>query len=570
MSRSRPIYQDFLTELKALDDFLLTRPNSRRYVERTDPDIRRLMESMAFFSARSRKLAVDGFGRAVVRLATGHMEEVLRPQPSRALIQATPNAHMVEPVSLPTGTEMRVQAESIPFAGADQKAPTIALFRTMAPVTIWPLRIQQARLSLRATRGFRILIELRADQPIRIEGAPLSFHISNLGDYHASRKFLYAIQRHLERAAIVYSDEEPTPQTDGVECEVSYGRLHRDDKDRVAHPLARLGTFFHFPEIELYLHLRPPERERPWRRAWVCLDLSDEWPADAVVNKDIFQLFVVPISNARREPAEPIVCDGTKDGYALYPPGPFPDDSLLVVEGVYKEAENGWQPLLPAHLASVAPEGTGTYEVEAEMAEDGIETGSAVPGGEEEAPEIEGARLLLNIPDAFENPCKVLVDAYWHQPWFDGNTVERLQMSLQNRYLKGVTWALRGRVRDTRPSQVMSKPFEILHLLALVGQTVLDLPEIKHVGRYIGADDTSVFGEAVDLLTELRVQEQRARTGEGIEYLYRFTVGDVSDDMEALVFDLLAKLEILLDAWSWSPVSVAEDASKNPARKPAK
>lgn len=561
MKHNEPTYQEFLTELKSLDDFLLQRPLTRRYVEPTDPDVRRLMEAMAFFSTRSRKMAVEGFGRAVLRLAGGHMEEMLRSQPSRSLVQAVPNARMVEPVSLPTGTMLRVQAEAIPFDGAGQNAPTIALFRTMMPMTIWPLRVHQAKLTLRATSGFRILIELRAHRPTRITGAPLSLHISNLGDYHQSRKFLYELQRHLQSASIVYGADEPSAQTRGAEVDVSYGRLHRDEKDRTAHPLARLGTFFHFPEIELFCHLTIPERERTWRRAWICLDLDEAWPTNMIVNKDLFQTFVVPVSNARREPAEPILCDGTKDAYSLVPQGPFPDDELLLIDGVYKESEDGWQPLLPSHLGTVAPDGTGTYALEAAV---------GLPEDDSDAIALNDARILLNIEDAFENPCKVLVDAYWHQPWFNGNTVERLQMSLQNRTLEGVVWQMQGRVRDTRPSQILEKPFEILHLLALIGQTVMALPEIKHVLHYIGADDTSVFGEAVGLLGELRVHEQRSRVGDGIEYVYRFTTADVGEDMEALVYDLLHKLEILLDAWSWTPVSVVEELGKNPARKPAK
>ena len=55
--------------------------------------------------------------------------------------------------------------------------------------------------------------------------------------------------------------------------------------------------------------------EDPWRQAWIAVDLDPEWPTDLVVNEEMFQLFVIPVENVRRDLAETIVCDGAQDSY---------------------------------------------------------------------------------------------------------------------------------------------------------------------------------------------------------------------------------------------------------------
>src|SRR5260370_1374563 len=83
-------YEAFLTELKAVDDFLAYRTGDAGHVQREDPDVRRLMESIAFFSARTRQAATDQLRRSVLQHARGHLDDFLYPQPARGLVQAMP------------------------------------------------------------------------------------------------------------------------------------------------------------------------------------------------------------------------------------------------------------------------------------------------------------------------------------------------------------------------------------------------------------------------------------------------------------------------------------------------
>src|ERR1700758_2355761 len=100
-------YDEFLAELKAVDDFLAVRAGDSSSIAREDPDVRRLMESIAFFSARTRQAASDQLRHSVLSLVRGHLDDFLSPQPARGLVQAVP-AGLVTDTALPAGTVLRL------------------------------------------------------------------------------------------------------------------------------------------------------------------------------------------------------------------------------------------------------------------------------------------------------------------------------------------------------------------------------------------------------------------------------------------------------------------------------
>ncbi|HEY5956181.1 MAG TPA: hypothetical protein VIV60_06500, partial [Polyangiaceae bacterium] len=73
----------FLRELEALDAFALERETEEALtLGATDPDVRRLLEALAFFSARTKAAAVDCMTQAVRRVAGGALDELLEPVPA--------------------------------------------------------------------------------------------------------------------------------------------------------------------------------------------------------------------------------------------------------------------------------------------------------------------------------------------------------------------------------------------------------------------------------------------------------------------------------------------------------
>lgn len=529
-------YQEFLSELRALDDFLLRRGGSAGPVTREDPDVRRLMEAMAFFSARSREMTSSHVREAVQRLAGAHLDELLAPQPARCLIEAVPGDRLVDPAYVPRGSEVRVVAPD----------GTAALFTTMHGLTLLPLAIHRAELLLRPGRGYRLRIGLRARTPLRTLAEPLALHIDYLGDYAASSRFLYRLREHLEDVSVAYGEapvESARPAGPAaaagatiagsrlLPCALTLGAPRPREHEPHAHPLSELRAFFHFPHKDLFVNVRMPAPEQPWKQAWICLDLDEGWPADLAVNKDIFRLFVVPAENLRRDLAEPITCDGTRSMYPLRPVAPHVDDALHSVAGVYEETAAGALPILPAHLAT----GRDAYE---------LDTSGAEP------------MLLLRLPDAFERPRKIAVEAVWYRPRFDVHAQGPLTISLHTRRIEGVSWQSRGRMAPHRSSPLWLDPFDMLRILSLKNKPGLARGELLRLMALLGADDSSEFAGVADSVADIAVQEVPGAIPGSAVRVYRVTLAEVADDRKGLMFDFVAKLWLLLDAWSAAPVAL--------------
>ena len=529
-------YDDFLAELKAVDDFLAYRTGDATSVSREDPDVRRLMESIAFFSARTRQAASDQLRRSVLSLARGHLDDFLSPQPARARVQATPAGLVTDTAHLPAGTVLRLTT-------ADGE---IGLFSTMADVNLRPLQIDLAELGLRSGSGFRLAIRIRARREMVDVPEPLAIHLSYLGDYPASLRFQYRLRRHLQGGgASVFYDAGPDPARTGAPCEVRFGSAPPARAESGSgsppggppgSPIDQIRQFLHFPAKELYLGVSLPRPAAPWRQAWLCLDLDDQWPPELVVNKDVFRLFVLPIENLVRDAALPIKADGTR---AQFPIVPARADAKLVlhsVTGVFQELPSGPDPILPVQLAS----GDQSYDIE-HVAEG--------PRGVE-------PRLVLRLPDAFAAPRLISVAARWYQPAFDKVAVGKLEARLQTRHVQGVELRLLGALTPHRQSALWRDPAAMLQVLSRRVSRVLGKRDLTSLMTQLGADpDSHHAGVDADLLyIEAREEPADLRRGGGIRHVYQITIGDVDEDRLGLVADYLRCVQTLLDAWSANPV----------------
>lgn len=537
-------YQRFLDELDALDRFLIQRRGPESRIDRMDPDVRRIMESLAFFSARTQQLATERVNEAVQRVGRGYVEQLLFDEPARALICAQPNDRLMEPVTLPQGTLVRLTT-------SDDR---VGLFTTMRRATLLPLEVRSAALEMRPGSGFRILIGLHARSGLRLLPQALSFYLDYLGDYGASVRFHHAVRTHLSHVSVAFG-EQPAVSSVGTAAETVFGENSLEEPDEHQHPVSRVTSFFHFPERDLFMHIDLPVPDDPWHKAWIALDLDEDWPTDLVVNREIFQLFTIPVENLRRDLAEPILCDGTKDSYPLSAPPPYQSDTVHSVAGVYREVESGYQPLLPAHLAPFQNGDQDNYELYY----------GHLSALESSASQDERPRLRLEIANAFEKPCKVSADVRFHQPEFAQYAIGRLSVSLQTRRVDGVHWSVHGQVRPHRASSLQTSPFELLHLLALKNKDVLDREEILYLMSLVGADDDSTHGRVSGRLAAIHAIEERSQvpnTTPGVHYQVVVMPGEERED-EALLADYLAQMQNLLQAWSNRRVRVSSIAARS-------
>ncbi len=533
----RDFYSDFLGELEALDDFLLRRHGGEQFVKPEDPDVRRLMEALAFFSARTQAAASHEVGGAIARLAHGLLEDFTTPQPARALLRARPSARFTEAARLPRGSRVRLET-----ADGD-----VGQFTTMADLVVRPLELDRAELQPGGTANYRVLLRLRSRVPVVTMTEPLSLHIDQLGDYEVSRRFAESLRQHVKRVAVVYGDP-PSASEPGLECSYSHGSP-RGDVDGAPlgegrRTVARIREFFHFPAKELALHIGLPRPPRPWRQAWLCLDL-DEWPEGQVVRADMFRLFVVPIENLFTELAEPIKCDGTRGSYPIRPWRVDGETTFHSVVEVQQELATGMEPLLPGHLAS----GDRSFDVDFHDAD-------AEP------------RLLLRLPDAFLDPRNVLVRARWYQPHFDATAVGKLEATLQSRHFEGVEFQVQGGLVPHRRSPLSGDADAMLHVLSRRSKRVLSRNDIVKLMATLGAGPHGYHGEVAADIRQVEVHDEptSSRESGGVQHVYQVSLADVAAERVGLVDDYLECVGELVNAWSNNP-TVIRKIEHNPRKR---
>lgn len=521
--------QSLLDELRAIDSF------RRRYaseqpaarIDAQDPDVQRLIEVLAFSAVRTRHSLRNNLQKTWRRLLGSYFEPLLSPLPAMALIEAQVTARMSESAFLPAGTEIQAVAPD-GFVGC---------FQTLADLRIVPMTLERCE-TLRAPQGLRLVLTFQSRLPRPDSVGVLRLGVHYLDDYLAALTVFQQLKAHLRRAFVLY-DVPVHEGADGPSCQVEFGPTY--DEPYTAderNPLAAVRSFFHFPQQELLIHITVPPAPRPFTRLSVCLDMAPEWPRRPAPFRELFRPFVVPVRNLRRAPAQPILCDGTQDGYPIG--FVHADDSyrLHSVDGVYQITADGLVPIPLATLHSAAP----SYELEQRT-----RPGPAGAGAEEVP------ALLLRMPRALIDPAQILVEGQWHQPHLAQRLVGALSITLPDRSLLGVELALVGPVRWGLQPQLGKDAAALLRLLALKMKSVLDRDELRALLTLLESTEQGPFrgfpGRVRELLVEVAPDE--TLRGAGIRHIYHLLVPSPPGE-EAPLWDVFcSQLQRLLDAWDY-------------------
>ncbi len=154
MSERDDFDRAFTEELSALDAFFDRRAEAHEHFKlgRQDPDVRRILEAVAFFSARTRQLAAANVREAVERLARGQLDDLLAPVPAAGTLLALVDEGLGGPAMVPEGTEVQLTAPD----------RSIGVFTTRRRLDVLPLRLtalaappSASRLCCGSTRGSR-------------------------------------------------------------------------------------------------------------------------------------------------------------------------------------------------------------------------------------------------------------------------------------------------------------------------------------------------------------------------------------------------------------------------------
>lgn len=525
------LHRAFLAELHELERFRLAylglHPGAG--IDRDDPDVQRLVEALAFFSARTRLAASDGVDRLSSRLFRQHFGELLAPMPAEALVAAQPRRNHDRIVTLPRGTKLELVREPdsrIPDGTARRYS-----FLTLEPLRIAPIELTRVDLLPRAS-GYRLVFSFAVFAELDEELGPIRLQIVHLGELVSALSVFNALEKHVTAAS--YSvDRAPSEDDagDGV-VNLSFGTPKPSLSEQLPfeRPLDRIRGFFHHPEASNALVFELEGQRPGCRRVNVYLDVDRDYPTGLRLGKDSFRLHVAPVVNLERQGSNPVVADGTKERYPLRHPDPKAGFGIHSVVGVFRTDGSELVPLRPSALSG----GPNSYDVELSYTTD-----------------TSRGYLLPNLPRAFEEPVLLVTDCYWYQPELSGVSQVQYTVTTPDRFLGAVEWDLVGPPIAETLSTLGSDPERLLRLLSLHGQRFLeDASDLVFVLDALGARRQRQLDTIVSAIREVeRTAQPWSKAPSGQRHRYRVRLDTLEQGLVPVLAAFTPRLLELLELW---------------------
>jgi type VI secretion system protein ImpG len=513
-------YQAYLDQLQSLGEFRLV--HGERHpgasINEEDPAVSRIIEALAYFSVGTQLAAQNNMRASLERLLAGYFDFLLAPMPAMAMLQLAHSERLIDMATLREGAQLVLTAPD----------GSTGNFRTMHELPIAPAQLERTEV-LVLEDGFRVLLPLRAQFPVRGLAGPLHLQVHYLDRYVAALRLVHNLRKHL-RGVSAFFDERPSDGRPGAPCEVRLGAV-AGSATVCGNPLERVRLMLHYPELELAAQVTVPDAPRPWTRLTLAFDLDSKWPDSRAAANDPFVLHAVPLINLQRAPAAAIACDGLRTVHPLVPNERDHDLVMASLVGVYElgSGRDGLTPIPPAGLPG-ASEG---YEIERVHTQTGVKY-----------------RLILRLLGAFAKPRSVVAEADWHQPWFSARAVGPLRVLLADRHIEGVQFKLLGALRPHADSPLAQLSSALLELLAMRMKPTLRLSELVAILRLLGVDEESPFSPLLGRLRELTVDSSPDPGGRHARFRYRLRLDPIAPGDEALTWTLVARIRELLEAWS--------------------
>lgn len=517
-------------------------------LERDDPDVRRIIEALALFSVRTRRIARRNVTDAVARLFRQYFAYLLDPAPASARVTAETGPNFADAVDVPRGTELHFSA----LSGAKGHAPLSMV--TLEALRVLPLTVERVGITLASGKELAIsLLSKHSRKNMQLDqasGEPdsmgeLSFEINHLSEFAPSVAVMDALQRNVVGIAVDYDggprrpDEHETVEVTDLGAALSFGASTPTLAELAAldQPLQRIRTFFHDPWSELRFSLRLPRPTtlQAWHRVRLRFELRNPWPRHLILQRESFRLNTVAVVNLKRDWASTIACDGTRTRHPILHPLPTAQLSPHSIIGVYEFTPKGPSPMKPSTIAN----GDNTYEVEVQG------TGPT-----------RKMSLSLDRPDAFEQGVTIGIEALWHQPLPKDQDGAAYQVGLAGGFISNVSWRTSS-LAPAAEAVCESDAETLLRILALKHQTVLSRNEFVFLLEQLGAGRLPEMQAILTALTEVRRNQiPFARGIAGVKTIYTLIVRDLDTSMVATVSVVAPRLREFLCMWCEEEVEV--------------
>lgn len=515
-------------------------------IDREDPELRLILEALAFSAARTRLTTTQGQEALWQRIFRSEFDYLLRAQPAMAMLRAEVTPGLIEALTLPRGSAFLLTRP-------DGQAGD---FETLCDLSVLPVALKSVDL-LPMRRGYRLVLSFESSFQRSDAPGVVRIYLDYLDDYLTSLRVQYQLRLHTQRAFVVY-DQPATASSDGPTCALAFGSEGFYDAETanpdVRNPIERVRDFLHFPQADLFVHFHTPGPAHPYTRFALCVDLDSDYRPDPPLFRDLFVPYAVPLRNTRRDFSRPVRCDGTRDSYPILHVLGDRSRALLRTLAVYDLLPSGMAPIPPAGLATSGD----SFEIEERVLFD--ELGDS----------LRGHVLYPRLADALLQSRQLVVDGLWHQPAF-GSVPGRLQALPADRSYPGLSFRVLGPLRPTQNSPLDGDPAALLELLALKMRPVLDLAQLLRLLSALGGLERTRYHEVAGHLIGLRssVTKDGSARDLGIRHEYHIQLAPYPEEQEPLVWRLLVLVGELLDAWNHdASIALYVDTSGSSLRLP--
>ncbi len=547
--------ESYLEEMARVDEYLVRTRGAADAPASEDPEVRRLLEAVSYFSAQTQQMAYEATVDSLEGLIGQRLDFVQRPLVSRGLLSASYSSSKAV-LHLPQGTPFLVQAR-------DGRSTQLS---TEVSAVVAPLRVCHAQMEGGAGTP-RLVLGIETEATWAGLGV-LSLHVDVLGDRARSMALHRALARGCRAVRLLTTERAvgravPPQLSDNLEhcprLEATFGPrtpIEADfdpkafDRDLRLSPLETARAHFQFPERDLFVNVvLPTEGDAAafWKTAtrfWIALELDAEC-ALGPLSVSCFRPNVLPVQNLVRAPAQPIEDAGFQRRYPLLPPsglGPHQAHrgalfELHSVERVVDTTGGAERTLFPSALGD--PE--TSYRL---VRKHGRSTGR-------------GASVELVCPGTVAEPRSLRVEAAWTESEMNLRSWGKLRVRPWRLSADGMEWKLLPRTAGPVPSPVEGSVDRLVELLALSNRSRLEREEVLKVARLICSGTEPPWSRLVEALGGMTVSEEPTPEGTGI-LIRRFTfeVRPIGEELEPLLDDFFEWIGRVLSEWGGELVEV--------------
>lgn len=526
------LHDAFLAELEALEQFRVGYSGMypQAPLAREDPDVRRLLEALAMFTARTRVASERNVEGALLRIVRQHFPYLLSPVPALFMLRGTVSRSYVDVSVLPRGSQVNLVQRG--EAGAPD---AIFSFQTLTRLRLLPITLEGVETFAKKKQGLRLALRFSAAFPRNDQIDEIELHIDYLDDLHSSLLVLHALQAHLVASSVRW-DHDVHESSTGEPCRIEFGPRAPEvaELGPFDHPLQQVRAALHFPQSALFMRIRGLDAARGWQRFTVLLDLDDDFPANLQLNVDCFQLHVVPAMNIRLDTADPLSHDGTVVRQRARHSDPSAGFVPLSIHAVYRKTPAGLVPLEPAIIRGARD----SFEAEIE--------------GRNEA---RSAFVTLHLPDAFEHPETAVVEALWHQPAVSKLRSQDCRVKLKDRFIQGIDWDCLGQLMPHTDSELDADRRGMLELLSIRGHRLLGLAELQFLLHAMGISAERSFAKLTARIADLKVvRKPAASRSRGFKHVYHLEFSELMPSDLPKLHLLCSQLLTLLTTWAQDEV----------------